>query len=91
MDVLTNFFTLRPVFTFWGIKIAWYIYLLHMLIEISAALAEVSRILTQNHLSWLAWSPNSIPLILGWVAQIIIVRLLLEMAATILLTRHSET
>jgi hypothetical protein len=33
------------------------------------------------------WSPNSIPIILGIVAQVALVRLLIEVAATILLTQ----
>jgi len=91
MDALINFFTLRPVFTFAGLKIVWYIYLLHMVVQLYVSVAEVSQLLAQRGISWLTWSPNFIPLILALVAQIALVRLLIEVAATILLTsRRSE-
>ncbi len=32
MEVLINFFALRPTFTFFGLKLVWYIYLLNMLV-----------------------------------------------------------
>jgi hypothetical protein len=63
----------------------WYIYLFHMFVQLYVALNEVSQLLAQRGISWLTWLPNSAPLILGLVAQIAVVRLLLEVAATILL------
>ena len=92
MDALSNFFTLRPVFTFFGLKIVWYIFLLHVVVELYVELTAVSQLLQQRGISWLTWLPNSAPLILGLIAQIAVVRLLLEVAATILLSRpRSET
>ena len=92
MNALIEFFTLRPVFTFFGLKIVWYIYLLHMFVQLYIELSEVSQLLAQRNISLLAWSPNSLPLVLTLVAQIAIVRLLLEVAATILLSpRRTET
>ena len=92
MDALINFFSLRPVFTFFGLKIVWYIYLLHMFVQLYIELSEVSQLLAQRNISWLTWSPNSLPLILALAAQVAVVRLLLEVAATILLSpRRSET
>lgn len=85
MDGLVDFFTLRPVFTFFGLKIVWYIYLFHMFVQLYVELNEVSHLLAQRGISWLTWLPNSAPLVLGLVAQIAIVRLLLEVAAMILL------
>jgi hypothetical protein len=86
MDALIDFFTLRPVFTFFGLKLVWYAYLLHTLVQLYVSYAEISQLLAQRNLSLLAWSPNAVPLILGIVAQVAIVRVLLEVAATILLT-----
>jgi hypothetical protein len=92
MDALIDFFTLRPVFTFFGLKLVWYIYLIHTFVQLYVSFSEVSLLLAQRNVSWLAWSPNSAPLILGIVAQVAIVRLLLEVAATILLTpKRSES
>ncbi len=92
MNFLIEFFALRPVFTFVGLKIVWYLYLLHTFIQLYTSFAEVSQLLAQRSISWLSWSPNSVPLILGIVVQIALVRVLLEVAATILLTpRRSAT
>ena len=85
MTALIDFFTLRPVFTFAGLKIIWYVYLLHTIIQLYISLSEVTQLLAQRNISWLAWSPNAIPLLLGVVAQVLLVRLLIEVAATILL------
>lgn len=87
MDTLIDFFTLRPTFTFVGFKIVWYIYLLHTIVQLYISFAEVSRLLSQRNISLINWSPNSIPIILGIVAQVALVRLLIEVAATILLTQ----
>jgi hypothetical protein len=87
MDTLINFFSLRPMFTFVGLKAVWYIYLLHMFFQIYVSYSEVAQLLAQRGVSWLTWIPNSPPIILGIVSQVILVRLLLEVAATILLTK----
>ena len=85
MDGLINFFALRPLFTFRGLKVVWYLYLLHILIQLYVSFSEISAVLAHKGISWVAWAPNSLPLILGIVAQIAIVRVLLEVAASILL------
>ena len=33
MAVLVDFFTLRPIFTFWGLRLIWYMYLLNAIIQ----------------------------------------------------------
>ena len=88
METVINFFALRPVFTFLGLKIVWYIYLLHLIIQAYIAFSTVGHVLAQRGISWEAWSPNSLPLILDLVAQAALVRVLLEVAATILLSRR---
>jgi hypothetical protein len=84
MDTLVNFFTLRPTFTFVGLRIVWYIYLLNVLVQSYVAVSAILQALAQRGISWEAWSPNLIPLILGIIAQLAVVRLLLEIAAIIL-------
>jgi hypothetical protein len=92
MNILFDFFALRPVFTFWGLKAVWYIYLLHTFFQLYTSLSEISALLAQRGISWVTWSPNLFPMILGIVAQIALVRLLLEVAASILLApRRSGT
>ncbi len=87
MDVLINFFTLQPTFTLLGLKIVWYVYLFNVVVQSYFSLAGIFQALAQRGISWEAWSPNILPLLLGVVAQLVVVRLLIEVAATILLSR----
>jgi hypothetical protein len=84
MAVLVNFFTLRPMFTFWGLRLIWYMYLLNAIIQAYVGLFAIFQGLAQRGISWEAWSPNLFPLILGVLVQLGLVRLLLEVAAIIL-------
>ena len=91
MGGLLSFFALRPIFTFWGLKIVWYTYLFHTLVQLYISISEAAALMAQRGISWQTWVPNLFPLLLGIIAQIAIIRLLLEVAATILLTpRRSE-
>ena len=86
-----DFFALRPYFTWSSIRIVWYLYLLHMMVQLYTSFAEVAQLLAQRGISWLSWLPNSIPLILAVVAQIALVRLLVEVAAAVLVgSRRSD-
>ena len=84
MDALINFFALRPVFTHHGIRAVWYLYLLNAFIQAYTAVTGIIQILAQKGVNWETWSPNFLPLILGIVAQLVLVRLFLELAAIIL-------
>jgi hypothetical protein len=84
MEVLINFFALRPIFTVWGLKIVWYIYLLNTFVQTYVAISGISRVLAQRGISMEVWLPNALPLILGLVAQLLIVRLLIEVAAIVI-------
>jgi hypothetical protein len=87
MSDLINFFALRPVFTHYGMKIVWYLYLLNALTQSYI----IVRLLGQRGVSLEDWSPNFIPIILGIVVQLGLVRLFLEVAAVILSnSRHSS-
>jgi hypothetical protein len=86
MNVLIDFFALRPVFTFFGLKMVWYLYLLHTLVQLYASIAGIATVMSQRGINWETWVPNLLPAILGIIAQIAIVRLLIEVAATVLLT-----
>jgi hypothetical protein len=91
MGVLLDFFALRPIFTFWGLRLIWYMYLLNTVVQAYVTLDAVFQTLAQRGISWGTWSPNLLPLILGIVVQLGLVRLLLEVAAIILATaRHSR-
>jgi hypothetical protein len=89
MDVIINFFSLRPTFTFMGLKLVWYLYLLNVFVQTYVAVSGISRVMAQRGISLEVWLPNSIPLILGLVAQLVIVRLLLEVAAIVISGSHS--
>jgi len=92
MNSLIDFFALRPMFTYFGLQIVWYIYLFHTLLQLYLSLSGVSQLMAQRGISWEIWLPNSLPLILGLIAQVAIVRVLLEVAASILLApRQSST
>ena len=81
MEALVNFFTLRPTFTLFGLKVVWYLYLLSTVVQTYTSISGISQALAQRGIHLDVWSPNFIPLILGLVAQLAIVRLLLEVAA----------
>ena len=84
METLVNFFILRPVFTFFGLQIAWYLYLLNIVVQAYTSLSNIYQLLEQKHVSWGAWSPNLIPFLLGIAAQLVIARLIIEVAAIII-------
>ena len=86
MRELFNFFALRPTFTFWGLRFVWYLYLVSALVQSYVAVSGTFQVLAQRGISWEAWLPNFVPFILSALAQLAIVRLLLEVAATILFT-----
>ena len=88
MNDIINFFALRPVFTHYGMKVVWYMYLLNAVIQTYVAVNGVFRILAQRGISWEAWSPNFIPLVFGIIVQLALVRLFLEVAAIVLASTH---
>ena len=84
MDNVINFFALRPVFTHYGLRIVWIIFLMNAAIQLYIAFNTIFRVLAQRGVSVEAWSPNFIPLILGVIVQIALVRIFLELAGFIL-------
>lgn len=84
MEALVNFFALRPTFTVMGLKVVWYLYLANVVVQTYVGVSGISRVLAQRGIGLEVWLPNSIPLILGIVAQLVIVRLLIEVAAIII-------
>ena len=91
METLIDFFALRPTFTFYGIKIVWYLYLTNTIVQTYVSVSGISRILAQKGVSMEVWVPNSIPLFLGIIAQLALVRLLLEVAAILVSSRSLRT
>ena len=90
MTTLFNFFALRPAFTFSGLKFVWYLYLTHVIIQLYTAINAAANVMAQRGISWEAWAPNSVYLAIDIVAQVCLVRILLEVAAAVLLSgeRH---
>ena len=84
MDALINFFTLRPTFTFFGLKIVWYLYLVNVVVQAYLSISGITQALAQRGISLEMWSPNFLPYLLGVIAQLAIVRLLLEVAAIVI-------
>ena len=91
METLINFFALRPTFTFFGLQVVWYLYLTNTIIQTYVSITGISQLLAQRGISMEVWLPNSIPLILGLIAQLALVRLLLEIAAIIISGRTTRT
>src|SRR5262249_18047448 len=89
MDVLINFFALRPTFTFAGLQIVWYLYLLNTLIQSYFAIGTAFQALAQRGVSWTAAAPSLGFALLAVVVQLILVRLLLEVAAIIISNARS--
>jgi hypothetical protein len=87
MDGLLSFFELRPFFTFFSLRIVWYIYLFHVLVQLYVSISEVSQVLAQRGISLWSWAPNSLPLFVAIIAQLLLVRVLLEVAAMVLLAK----
>jgi hypothetical protein len=84
METLINFFTLRPTFTFAGLKFVWYLYLLHIVVQAYVSMSSISQLLAQKGGSLTMSWPNLLPLFLTWIAQLVVVRLLIEVAAIII-------
>jgi hypothetical protein len=74
----------EDTFTVLGLKIVWYIYLLNTFVQTYVAVSGISRVLAKRGISMEVWLPNYAPLILGLIAQLALVRLLLEVAAIII-------
>lgn len=84
METIANFFTLQPTFTIAGLRVIWYVYLLNAVIQLYVAISGIINVFAQRGVTIEVWSPNFIPLILGAIAQLLLVRLLLEVAAFII-------
>lgn len=82
MDVVLNFFALRPVFTLYGLRVLWGAYL------IDQALPFVVVLINQN-ISSASITPL-IALFLRACLNIVIFRLLIEVAASVLLGRPNS-
>ena len=82
MDVLINFFAVRPVFTLFGLRLVWVLYLVDQAMPFVAVFNN-PRITTTNVALFL--------LIFRACLNILLLRLLLEVAGGIILGRnHSQ-
>ena len=81
MDAIVNFFTLRPTFTIFGLKLPGTIYLLNVVVQIYNSIVGYPQCLAQRGMQLDHLVSSFMPVFLGWIAQLVIVRLLLEVAA----------
>ena len=91
METLINFFTLRPTFTVFGLKVAWYLYLTNVVVQSYVSILGISRVLAQRGIHLQLFSPSFIPVLIGLIAQLVLVRLLLEVAAIIISNSHTPS
>jgi len=91
METLTNFFAVRPVFNLFGLRLVWCVYLANILIQLYLGMSAILQTLAQRGISWETWWPNFIPALLSTIAQLLIVRLLLEVAAIVISNSRTPT
>ena len=84
METIINFFTLRPTFTHFGLKVVWYLYLLNTVVQTYTTVSGIFQVLAQRGVHIDLWSPNFIPLLLNLIVQLVLVRLLIEVAAIVI-------
>jgi len=84
VETLINFFALRPTFTVMGLKVVWYVYLLNTAVQVYIALAGITQLMAQRGISWEAAVPGLVPLFVGTISQLLIARLLIEVAAIVI-------
>ena len=80
MDTLINFFAVRPVFTLYGLRVLWGAYLLNQAIPFMA-------LFTNPHFEVVRSIPALLALLIQAGLNIAIVRLLIEVAGSILFGR----
>lgn len=90
MDTVFDFFALRPVFTEHGMRVVWWLYVINALLQAYIGVDNSIRLLAERGgtVNWVVWSPNFLPLVLGVVVQIALVRLVFEVAAAVLSGRR---
>jgi len=91
MQALINFFAFRPVFTLFGLRLVWYVYLINTLVQLYIGISGILQTLAQRGISWETWWPNFTPVALSAIAQLAIVRLLLEVAAVVISNSRTTT
>jgi hypothetical protein len=83
MEAVLNFFAVRPVFTLYGLRVLWGLYL------IDQALPFVAVFTNQNNLSTASITPLVV-LFLRACLNIAVFRLLIEVAASVLLGKPNS-
>ena len=56
MDAIVNFFTLRPTFTILGLKLAWYLYLFNVVVQVYISI--VGHFFTSWHKEVCSWTSS---------------------------------
>jgi hypothetical protein len=77
MNTLTGFFALRPVFTMWGLRLVWFLFLAQQVVFIADMYSSAGS------LGWRSWPGITNLLHVG--LHVVLVRLLIEVAMAALL------
>jgi hypothetical protein len=77
MDTLIDFFTLRPVFTMWGLRLVWLLVLTQQAIGLAAMYSSAGQ------LGWRSWIAAMT--LFNAALYLVLVRLLIEVAAAVLI------
>jgi hypothetical protein len=83
VNVLIDFFAMRPVFTLWGLRLVWFAFLLQQAITLAAVLSNT------NYFRWDAWYAL-LTFLLHIGINLALVRVLIEVAAAVLLRGSSD-
>jgi hypothetical protein len=90
MDSIINFFALRPTFTVVGLKAVWYLYLASAVVQTYFTVSAVLQAMAQRGISFEVGAPSLLPMFLGVIAQVALVRLLIEVAAIVISSQSSR-
>jgi hypothetical protein len=78
MNTLIDFFVMRPVFTLLGLRLLWFAFLVHQVATTATVLAS------REYFDWEGWY-SLFTLLLYLVTNLVLIRLVIEVAAAVLL------
>ena len=81
VNVIADFFAVRPIFTLFGLRLVWIAFLVHQAVTVASVLSN------PGYFDWGAWYAL-LTFLLHIGTNVVLVRLLIEVAAAILLKRQ---
>jgi hypothetical protein len=81
VNVIVDFFAVRPIFTLFGLRLVWILFLVHEAITVAGVLSN------PGYFAWGAWYAL-LTFLLQIFTNVVLVRLLIEVAAAIVLKRQ---